>query len=221
MTYGYLQINTDGFTQIDDTYSNYILVASGTGTANNSNVVTFPTQTVIPLIAVGSISTGGRVTLTALSTSQFRLSYAPNGAANPTFAYKVYAPIETVTVGGYGLQVFNASGTAVFDSNQNYFRTRAITLVNPSTDFPTTINATLPVYTFTHSLGGTPYTFLNTMYQTTTYVGNGSQLFDLCPFISMPDNNSIVLYESTRNVVNVVYGATSRRNFNFRLIVGL
>ena len=140
MSYGFQSFSSSGYAQIDQDYSNYALLQSGTvGTGNNT--VYFPAQPVPPLVMV-------RIPLTAtvfcpsmngsgaVSTSSFYIN-ASAGAE-----YRVYARVQDMSASGtYGLRVYNGSGAVVFDSGKQVLR---IATVGYMAATPTTAAVTLP-----------------------------------------------------------------------------
>ena len=152
MSYGFNIVNADGFIQIDDTYSNYYLVASGTavsppaGTSihfigkTGGTVVSFPTQAEIPLLFIRFSNTSYYFILQDITTSSFMavISNSGNALAALSFEYRVYSRrTATAPRTGYGLQVFNASGGPIYSSND------ASAVIGISTTIPITLPITI------------------------------------------------------------------------------
>lgn len=164
MTYGLLVKNSSGYIQIDDNYSNYTLIASGSVTINESYrnsiriaTISFPSQAFPVSVCIGNTGSAFVACVSRTSTS---VGLVAN--ATVTISYRIYGLISANpgTTSGYGLIVKNGSGGVVFNSNLPYMRIGQIT---------TSIvgNATLP--TVTHGYGANFVDITNT--------GSGIYLF--------------------------------------------
>jgi hypothetical protein len=131
MSYGILVKNSSGYIQIDDNYSNYTLIASGSvgvsaSTVNQVNPATvyFTDQPSPVVVCVGN--TGGAV-VALLTTSSSSVQFVSN--ANITVSYRIYANVANNPglISGYGLVVRNASSQVVFNSNLTYMRVGQLT----------------------------------------------------------------------------------------------
>jgi len=136
MSYGFLAVNQSGFTQIDGTYDNLAVFASGTGTTSYAstgtgtyNKVTFPANlpSTWALFAKPSLETesGGFNAYWLLAdTTGFYIMTPLNTNATRSFDYKFAVrsfemPSSPNT--GYGLKVYKSNGDEAFSSNnQNY-----------------------------------------------------------------------------------------------------
>ena len=131
MSYGVLVKNSSGYIQIDDNYSNYTLIASGsvgisasTMSKVNPATVYFASQSSPVVVCIGN--TGGAVVaLLATSASSVQLV----SGTNTTVPYRIYANVahNPGSTSGYGLVVRNASGQVVFNSNLTYMRVGQLT----------------------------------------------------------------------------------------------
>ena len=131
MSYGILVKNSSGYTQIDDNYSNYTLIASGsvgisasTMSKVNPATVYFASQSIPVVVCIGN--TGGAV-VALLATSASSVQFVSN--ANTTVSYRIYANVANNpgSISGYGLVVRNASSQVVFNSNLTYMRVGQLT----------------------------------------------------------------------------------------------
>lgn len=131
MSYGILVKNSSNYIQIDDNYSNYTLIASGSvgvsaSTMNKVNPATvyFASQSSPVVVCIGN--TGGAV-VALLATSASSVQFVSN--ANTTVSYRIYANVahNPGSTSGYGLVVRNASGQVVFNSNLTYMRVGQLT----------------------------------------------------------------------------------------------
>lgn len=132
MSYGILVKNSSGYIQIDDNYSNYALIASGsvwvsasTVTRVNPATVYFASQSSPVVVCIGN--TGGAVVaLFAITDSSAQ--FISN--ASTTVPYRIYANVadNPGSTSGYGLVVRNASSQVVFNSNLTYMRVGQLTV---------------------------------------------------------------------------------------------
>lgn len=101
MTYGFSAISRSGYTQIDETYANYALKSWGTTSSPQSISIASDELLMIRLAYGASIGVYESVTVD----------------------YRIYAPSYNVTPStGYGMRVYNGSGTLVFDSGNQPLR---------------------------------------------------------------------------------------------------
>ena len=134
MSFGFVAYNDSGTYQADDTYANYAITSSGTGTfatdysfANTIVSCTITVTGVAPLIAY---SCGSRMSQMTVSNSGSTWSFymtskvAANGS---TFSYWIFDKADQATPSGtMGLEVFNASGVRVFHSHTKVLRVAGI-----------------------------------------------------------------------------------------------
>ena len=133
MSYGIHITGSNGFTQVDQNYQNYILIAEGS--ASTGSTITF-TTTDAPIVMV-SVTPSDRIyLLESITSSSFKvLSHAANSgsgtgsgpdlAPNFTFSYRVYGRAGqhvSTSYGEYGLRVLTPNGEVAFDSNYRYPR---------------------------------------------------------------------------------------------------
>lgn len=121
MAFGISVISSGGFTQIDETYGNFRIIQSGTivmGIYDSQKTVSFPTQSVTPLVFVrppygGQIwgSTGNQT----ISNSNFTISTF----AAMTVKYVVCVPINGSGSDTFGMRVYGPSGQTTFDAAHN------------------------------------------------------------------------------------------------------
>ena len=126
MGYGARILNSSGYVQIDEDYSNYTLIQSGSVTSpatwgtteRNPGTVSFPAQSNPVIVCLG---TTGSAYVSVTSVTQSSFSIISDIAV--TVSYRVYALIADASISnGYGLMVRNSSGKNVFHSNANYLR---------------------------------------------------------------------------------------------------
>lgn len=137
MAHGIQILNSGGFVQIDETYKNYELVASGT--AVTEQVISIPDRGVIPLIAIGGMTANQHAYLREATTTTFKVS----GTANASFAYRVYAPSSSAATTQFGFRVYNSAGAVNFDSLARYLRV-AYTNIFSTASFPYSVNVNTP-----------------------------------------------------------------------------
>ena len=168
MSYGYSQVNTNGYMQIDDTLQNIRLVASGTGTTDTLIHVSTAFSTK-PIIAVGPPAQNSYMSISQAyldsgdNTLYFKItSDAYPSTLNFNYPYRVYAKIESTSGStNYGMQVFDSSGNCTFDSNYDF---QGIRYISDISSLLPSMGATDPgtgVVSLTHNVGGTPYVWAN------------------------------------------------------------
>lgn len=137
MSYGFLAVNQSGFTQIDGTYDNIAVVASGTGTTSYqsstgsvSNRVNWPSN--LPstwvLLAKPSLETesaGYNTYWLSADTNGFYINTPINSNFTRSFDWKICLrsfemPSSPNT--GYGLKVYKSNGDEAFSSNNQNFQ---------------------------------------------------------------------------------------------------
>jgi hypothetical protein len=137
MSYGFLAVNQSGFTQIDGTYDNLAVLASGTGTTsyysslgNVANRVNWPTNlpSTWALFAKPSLETesGGFNTYWLQTDANGFYITTPLGSNfTRSFDWKICLrsfemPSSPNT--GYGLKVYKSNGDEAFSSNNENFK---------------------------------------------------------------------------------------------------
>ena len=137
MNYGLKILNSGGFVQIDDTYENTVLVASGSASASASNMhispvrVNFTAVTGEPLLCIKFESSSAYCCVIDITSSYFEFALLSQAdlltGVSGTIQWRVYAKKpSSISVSGYGLVVRNAAGTPVFSSNETYPRIAAV-----------------------------------------------------------------------------------------------
>ena len=137
MNYGLKILNSGGFVQIDDTYENTVLVASGSASASASNMhispvrVNFTAVTGEPLLCIKFESSSAYCCVIDITSSYFEFALLSGAdlltGVSGTIQWRVYAKKpSSISVSGYGLVVRNAAGTPVFSSNETYPRIAAV-----------------------------------------------------------------------------------------------
>jgi hypothetical protein len=137
MSYGLKILNSGNFVQIDDTYENTVLVASGSASASTANNwdnpvrVNFTAVTGTPLLCIKFNSSSAYCCVTDITSSYFEFALLSetnllNGVSG-TIQWRIYAKKPTsISVSGYGLVVRNSAGNPVFSSNETYPRIAAV-----------------------------------------------------------------------------------------------
>jgi hypothetical protein len=137
VAYGISIANNSGFVQIDEQFSNFRVVASGTATGNGSNnPIYFPDYGLIPLIMVRPVTLGHKIATDGIwYTNRFSaICSVPGGAVGQAFYYKVLVPVANVGASSdsFGLRVFGPSGQINFDSGHtDMLRVGAVSLYRP------------------------------------------------------------------------------------------
>lgn len=147
MSYGLKVHNDSGFEQIDGTYSNYALVASGVAQAFSwvSYSLAQP-----PLIFARPVTIPGDV-FGKIDHPQRRFTL--HSTNSTSIQYRIYAPANIVSnPGGWGFRVWNSGGALVFNSGHNYPRVVSVAYRDVETQGP--INIPYPA-------GMTPWAFVN------------------------------------------------------------
>lgn len=172
MAYGFRAINDNNEVQIDGTYTNHLIVESGTYTqpAFSSGLsvadITFSNTYTYPPI----IFTRQSYYLSLLSLKQSGSNYTGFRTISDTgstgFSVDWYAcvPSEAESLDAWGIKVWNASSEIVFDSGRNYMKIKdAVTFTTPSSSgASTTVNTVSGIsnpYICLSSLQGRAFSF--------------------------------------------------------------
>lgn len=121
MTFGIQVISAGGYTQIDDTYGNFRIIASGSvnlSALNPSAEVSFPAQSVIPLVFVRApygTQFWGATGVQTVRSNGFTISTFVGGLVK----YIVCAPITGAGSDTFGLRITGPSGQTTFDAAHN------------------------------------------------------------------------------------------------------
>lgn len=108
MTYGFTLVNDNDIAVIDDNYSNYIVIGSGTNASGTAAPATNSTSTTY-------------IYSTANVTRRFGdAAIITSNQSNYEWIQVAQASSLTNPQGDYGLRVYNASQGLVFDSNARY-----------------------------------------------------------------------------------------------------
>jgi hypothetical protein len=124
MSHGIYITNSSGFVLIDQEYSNYRLIQSGTASMESS--VSFPAQSNGVAVFVGHTPSSRQVSLLSISSSSFVLRGTTSEMNSGNYqqfsiSYRVYALISAnVPPSSYGLVVNNSAGDRVFTSEAKY-----------------------------------------------------------------------------------------------------
>ena len=137
MSYGFLAVNQSGFTQIDGTYDNLAVVASGTGTTsyysslgNVTNRVNWPANlpSTWALFAKPSLETesGGFNTYWLQTDANgFYITTPLNSNFTRSFDWKICLrsfEMPSSPNNGYGLKVYKSNGDEAFSSTNENFK---------------------------------------------------------------------------------------------------
>jgi hypothetical protein len=158
MVNGLQVFNSGGYVQIDETYRNYLKVASGSG-SSSSYEISFPSQTSAePLIFFRPASDSVRVYPVWATSSSFTVS------SDGVFEYIVFGLDNPVTdTGTHGLQVFNASSGRIFDSRNEGVRIQHV-IRQPMKTAPYSQGPNnFPITVTYPSWGGRPWLCFNSM----------------------------------------------------------
>lgn len=135
-------INDNGIVQIDDSYQNYHVVATGTLTANTRTY--FPAQAEPAIVLIGDTS-GYLATLEDVYSDSFFVignSYGSAAAVNYTASYAVITRAAGISDSGVGtgLRVWDAGGALAFDSGRDVLKITSSNTVAASTIYAATYN---------------------------------------------------------------------------------
>lgn len=112
MSHGLTVLNNSNFVQIDESFSNYRVIAEGT-VGSSGGFVYFPNYGVIPIVMVQPLVVGQSLYAGSITSSFFGV-----GPLGVSYKYKVLVPSNVVAHSGqsHGLRVYNGSNQLVFDS---------------------------------------------------------------------------------------------------------
>lgn len=168
MAYGIRVESGSGFTQIDQDFVNYVLVASGSfsSSGNNTNLQTHTINYDSLVSSQDTIFFARPSTVTGLpaNTSAELVGSSYNNAATirslytGTIQWRVYerASVLTPPTSGYGLNVYRPNGTLAFSSQYNVPRIFAILEGAPSFSGIGTVN---------HSYSAIPFALMQNGYE--------------------------------------------------------
>lgn len=143
MSYGFLAVNASGFTQIDGTYDNLAVFASGTantsydatfgGTTNN---VSLPSGTPneFALFAKPSTESGNYTFWLQVGSGVFSVM-SPYGSSSVSYDWKICVRSHDMPSSpdtGYGLKVYKSNGDEAFSSNNENFKCESVTFASTS-----------------------------------------------------------------------------------------
>jgi hypothetical protein len=175
MTAGLEIYNDAGALIIDSVNPNYSLLASGT--ASTGVAVSFTTTTVRPLVFVRFNTSNRFVRVADLTNSSVTFACYDQPASSTAYATEVSGSTEYMVFGiastlapsspGYGLNVFDAAGNLIYDSNRVVPRVKEVVTL-PALSPPTvTYN---PISVIAHSQGSNPWMLANSTYNPYGYV---------------------------------------------------
>lgn len=176
MTAGLEVYNDSGSILIDSTYQNYSLLASGTVAAGTA--VSFSTTSIRPLVFVRFNTPNRFVRISDLTSNSvtfqtYDLQEGTGNFSNPVAGsteYMVFGVASTLapSTHGFGLNVFDAAGILVFDSNQIVPRVKQVVTVPALPVVSDGNRATISA--ISHSQGTNPWMLANSTYNTYGYV---------------------------------------------------
>lgn len=176
MTAGLEVYNESGALIIDSNNPNYSLLASGT--ASSGSAVSFTSTTVRPLVFVRFNTPNRFVRISALSNNSvtfqtYDLQEGTGNFSNPVAGsteYMVFGIASTLTPSdpGFGLNVFDASGNLIYDSNRVIPRIKQVVTVPALPAVSDGNRATISAVS--HSQGTNPWMLANSTYNTYGYV---------------------------------------------------
>lgn len=175
MAVGLEVYNDAGALIIDSNSPNYSLLASGT--ASSGSAVSFPTTTVRPLVFV-RFNTPNRfvrvsdLTMSSVTFQTYDLQEGTGNFANPVSGsteYKVFGVASTLSpVSNFGLNVFDAAGNLIYDSNREVPRVKQVVTV-PALPVVSDGNRA-SISAVSHSQGTNPWMLANSTFNTYGYV---------------------------------------------------
>lgn len=114
--------NTAGQIQIDAEFPQAFQTSSGTISVGNGTSLSFPSRVDRPIMYFRPTSFNQRIFCTSLSETNALLWSMPGGNIN----WRVYSMSLTnqPSSGGFGIQVFNSSGSQIYNTNYNTFDIR-------------------------------------------------------------------------------------------------
>lgn len=168
--------NDAGALIVDSNSPNYSLLASGT--ASSGSPVSFTSTTVRPLVFVRFNTPNRFVRISALSSNSvtfqtYDLQEGTGNFSNPVSGsteYKVFGIASTLAPSspGFGLNVFDAAGNLIYDSNREIPRVREVATVPGLPAVSDGNRATISAVT--HSQGTNPWMLANSTFNTYGYV---------------------------------------------------
>lgn len=205
MAYGFSVENQSGFVQVDQDFSNYVLIAEGSASTNTN--ISYPTQSTPPIIFVGKTPSNRAVGVQSVRPSSCRLKGFGNSVFNNSssfdfsISYRIYG-LASENVGpasGYGIRVFDGSGSVVFDSNEEFMRVRGVSIftTNSMPDDYSDINDTVSV---NHGLSGSFYVSVNETAQIVASVEYDNTADDLVAVYDIKNSNINVRWIFTQGV---------------------
>lgn len=161
MSYGIRSINSSGFTQIDGTYDNLSVFASGTATAGTTNTyypVAFPANTPSSYVIFAKPSTESGdhlvwfsefTNVTTYASFVFGLDYLATSNISVDWVIAIKSSdMPANNSGDYGLEVNKTNGDQAFSSNNGNFRCQQVAF----DDF-TSVGATGTIFSLTSMAG--------------------------------------------------------------------
>ena len=136
MSYGFLAINESGFTQIDGTYDNLSVLASGTGTTSYAssqpsghvlNLISLPSGSPsdVAIFAKPSSESGAYVFFLYVVSGGFYIMTPMNSNSTVSVDYKICVRSRDMPSSpnvGYGLKVYKNNGEEAYSSNNENFK---------------------------------------------------------------------------------------------------
>lgn len=125
MPAGFQSFNDSGTVQIDDTYPSLILNASPVITVSSGSDTTLNVSGANPMLFLGQTNGAGVCVRSRVNigTNLWRYTLQASSTVNVRVYIFDYA---TPYASNFGMQVFNASGTLIFDSNAPFFKMVAV-----------------------------------------------------------------------------------------------
>lgn len=195
MAVGLEVYNDAGALIIDSNAPNYSLLASGT--VANDTPVSFPSTPVRPLVFVRFNTANRFVRISSLTSDSVTFKIYDEPAASTTYAtevsgsteYMVFGVASTLApVSNFGLNVFDAAGNLVFDSNRVVPRVKQVVSVPAPAAPAGTFN---PISVVGHSQSSNPWMLANSTFNYFGYVyhdDNPAHLSYLMPLAIRSDD---------------------------------
>ena len=175
MAVGLEVYNDAGALVIDSNNPNYSLLASGT--VASGTAVSFTSTSVRPLVFVRFNTSGQFVRISDLQSNSITFQTYTAAENTGNFAspvsgsveYKVFGIASTLSPSspGYGLNVFDAAGNLIYDSNREVPRVKEVVTV-PALSVPSDHNRA-PTSAISHSQGTNPWMLANSTFNTYGY----------------------------------------------------
>lgn len=208
----------DGFVQIDQDYSNYALIASGSASISSASpyytVLNFGSVPQMPLIFVRSATSalaivgyGDTTVPYNYSVPNYSVNYFDIGAVytNATFEYRIYGQsAPTNPSSGMGMKVMDANGTCVFSSEQT-----GIMRIGQVLNFNTASESTQSMATNIYN----PWVCINNSLVQTMYGGG------LYPHLYGIQGSGAAVYLSPFNMYTNAVGPYPRYSFTLPILV--